>query len=138
MGVGRLAPHRVRAKYARALAEIPLPVRSREGTDPRTLVMIASATVADRELLFGLLPHHPRLWVVFAECDPPILGHLTGLSDATFNGGPGPGSVTAPGEPELHITAREHLDWTRLGGRAAQIKREAVAAWQAAQRECEG
>jgi hypothetical protein len=138
MGVGRLAPHRVRARYARALAEIPLPVRSREGTDPRTLVMIASATVADRELFFGLLPHHPRLWVVFAECDPPILGHLTGLSDATFNGGPSAGSATAPGEPELHITALEHLDWVRSDDRAARIKREAVAAWQAAQRECEG
>lgn len=28
MGVGNTAPHRVRAAYARALAALPLPVRS--------------------------------------------------------------------------------------------------------------
>ena len=65
--------HQVRDKSARALAANPLPVRSHAGSDPRALVMIASAVVADRELHFGILPHHPRLWVVFADHDPPIL-----------------------------------------------------------------
>jgi hypothetical protein len=98
--------------------------------------MIASAVVADRELCFGILAHQPRLWVVFADHDPPILGHLTGLTDATYS--PGLDSTDAPGEPELHITAREHLVWAVAEGRRAQITRAAVAAWQAAQRVCEG
>ena len=34
MGVGRLAPHRVRSAYAKALAAIPLPVRSFTGIEP--------------------------------------------------------------------------------------------------------
>lgn len=135
MGVGRLAPHRVRAEYARALAANPLPVRSHAGSDPRALVMIASAVVADRELHFGILPHHPRLWVVFADHDPPILGHLTGLTDAAHSTGLNP--ADAPGEPELHITAREHLGWAGAEGRRAQITHAAVTAWQAAQRVCE-
>jgi len=123
MGVGSRSPHRVRAAYARALAEIPLPVRSFEGVDRGALTMLAEVEIADRRLQFGFLRGVPRLWVVFVELDPPVLGHLTDL---------------ASGRPELHITELDHINWARQPGRAMRIKREAVTVWQAAQRECEG
>jgi hypothetical protein len=52
MGVGSLAPQRIRAKYARALAEIALPVRSLSRIDPAALIVIGSTEIAGR---------HPRL-----------------------------------------------------------------------------
>lgn len=129
MGVGRLAPHRVRAKYARALSEIPLPVRSFERIDPSALQILAETDIGDRRLRFGVLAATPRLWVAFTNDLPPVLGYLTGLTGLT-------GIRT--GSPELHITELDHLEWARHTGRVRQIKAAALAAWQAAQRECEG
>lgn len=127
MGVGRLAPHRVRAKYARALAEIPLPVRSFTGVEPSALLTLAEAEIGGRRVEFGVLAGTPRLWVSFPEHLPPVVGYLTGLDSA------------ADGDaPELHVTESDHLEWARHAGRAARIKTEALAVWRAAQRECEG
>lgn len=123
MGVGRRAPHQVRARYARALAEIPLPITSFSGIDPGGLVTIGEAEIGGRKLHFGLLYAIPRLWISFPDRLPPVLGFVTGLDAQTT---------------DLHITDLDHLEWARQAGRAAQIKREAVAVWQAAQRECEG
>lgn len=123
MGVGRLAPHRVRARYAQALKEIPLPVRSFAGIDPGGLTTVGEAEIAGRRVQFGVLYAIPRLWMTFPEHLPPVLGFLTGF-DCT--------------DPELHITELDHLGWARQPGRAAALKREAVAIWQAALRECEG
>lgn len=123
MGVGRLAPHRLRAKYARALAEIPLPVRTTSGLDAQALTMLAEATVADRGVQFGTLTEMPKLWVAFVAVDPPVLGYLTGL---------------AAGKPELHVTETAHLEWARTAGNSAALKREAMTVWAAVQRECEG
>lgn len=143
MGVGRLAPQRVRAKYARALAEIPLPVRSFADIDPSTLTKIGEATVADRMLWFGVIVGVPRVWVAFADNEigdqspgcpraavraprltvQSVIGYLTGFDD---------------GLPELHITELDHLDWARRPGLAGQIKRTAMTVRRAAQRECEG
>ncbi len=123
MGVGRLAPHRVRAKYARALAEIPLPVRTGPGLDARALTMIGEATVNGRRLHFGTLADMPKLWVAFAEIDPPVLGYVSGL---------------AAGSPELQITETAHLEWARTVGNTAAVEDEAMAIWRAVQRECEG
>ena len=123
MGVSRLAPHRVRAKYARALAEIPLPVRSITGIEPDALDVLAEVEVADRLLRFGVLAGTPRLWVTVDGHMPPMLGYLTSLDTRS---------------PELHVTERDHLEWTRHSGRAARIEREALRIWDAAQRECEG
>lgn len=123
MGVGRLAPHRIRAKYARALAEIPLPVRTGPSLGARALTMLGDATVDGRHLHFGTLADMPKLWVAFAELDPPVLGYLSGL---------------VSGSPELNITETSHLEWARSGGNTAAIKREAMVVWQAVQRECEG
>jgi hypothetical protein len=127
MGVGRLAPHRVWAKYARALAEIPLPVRSFTGIDPSALRILIEAEIAGRRVEFGILAGTPRLWVSFPDHLPPVLGYLTGLDGAVYGAA-----------PELHVTETDHLEWARHTGRAARIKHEALAAWQAAQRECEG
>jgi hypothetical protein len=124
MGVGRLAPHRVRARYAKALKEIPLPVRS---FDPSGLRVLAEVEIAGTRVEFGLLPGTPRLWVTLPERVPPLLGYVTGLD-----------SVAYGGAIELHVTETDHLEWARHTGRAARLKTEALAAWVAAQRECEG
>jgi hypothetical protein len=116
--------------YARALAEIPLPVRSFEGIDPSALQVLAEADIGDRRIRFGVLATTPRLWIAFTDELPPVLGYITGL----INPGPGAG----PGAPQLHITERDHLEWARHTGRVRQIKSTALAAWNAAQRECEG
>ncbi|WP_030144375.1 hypothetical protein [Glycomyces sp. NRRL B-16210] len=126
----------MRARYARALAEIPLPVRSFAGIDPCALTVLGETEIADRRLRFGVLVGTPRLWIALAESDsgvspegsvalsvPSVLGYLTGLDS---------------GAPELHITELDELDWSRKPGRAAQIKREAMTVWRSAQRECEG
>jgi hypothetical protein len=149
MGVGRLAPHRVRAKYARALAEIPLPVRSFERIDPSSLQLLAEADVGGRRLRFGVLAATPRLWIAFTEELPPVLGYLTGLvgaigptTDRMVGGATGLTtgltSGLGTGAPQLHITEPDHLEWARHPGRVRQIKTAALAAWNAAQRECEG
>ncbi|WP_030160444.1 hypothetical protein [Glycomyces sp. NRRL B-16210] len=143
MGIGRLAPHRVRAKYARALSEIPLPVRSFAGIDPGALTILGEAEIAGRCLKFGILESLPRMWAVLGDevpegeetppepknlaardrIPPTVLGFLTGFDTD---------------RPELHITELDYLEWARQSGRAARIKREATAIWQAAQRECDG
>ncbi|MDN3241841.1 hypothetical protein [Glycomyces tritici] len=128
MGVGRLAPHQVRARYAQALKEIPLPVRSFTGIDPGGLTPVGEAEIAGRRVQFGVLYAIPRLWITFPEHLPPILGFLTG-----FDGTAGDAMRT-----ELHVTELDHLDWARQPGQAATLKRAAADIWRAAQRECEG
>jgi hypothetical protein len=99
-----------------------LPVRSFTGIDPSELRMLAEAEIAGSRVEFGILVGSPRLWVTFPERIPPVLGYLTGHDSA---GG-------------AHSTETDHLEWARRSGRAARIKAEALAAWQAAQKECEG
>jgi hypothetical protein len=123
MGVGRLAPHRVRARYAKALAKIPLAITSFSGIDPTALVTIGETEIADRRVQFGLLYAIPRLWITFPDHLPPVPGFVTGFHTES---------------PDLHITDLDHLAWARHTGRAERLTREAVAAWRAAQRECEG
>jgi hypothetical protein len=113
----------LRAKYARALAEIPLPVRSFERIDPSALQILAETDIGDRRLRFGVLAATPRLWVAFTNDLPPVLGYITDL---------------ATGAPQLHITELDHVEWARHTGRARAIKAAALAAWHAAQKECEG
>jgi hypothetical protein len=162
MGIGRLAPHRVRAKYARALAEIPLPVRSFERIDPSALQILAETDIGDRRIQFGVLAATPRLWIAFTDEVPPVLGYLTGLiglskgtgvgtgtgagaGAGTYAGtgsgvgtGAGTGAGSSSGGLQLHITELDHLEWVRHTGRARRIKTAALAVWNAAQRECEG
>lgn len=123
MGVGRLAPHRVRAKYARALAEIPLPVRSFTGIDPAALRVVAEVVIADRRLEFGVLTGSTRLWIIAPDHLPPVMGHVTGLES---------------GPTAVHITEPDHLDWARHPGRCHRLMAAAITAWQGAQREWEG
>lgn len=149
MGVGRLAPHRVRARYAQALKEIPLPVKSFGGIDPEGLATVAETHIGGRRVRIGVLYAIPRLWITFPDILPPVLGFVTGFATGFYRaagdrpilgaasadqGAPGLGT----GRAELHITEPDHLDWARQPGRAQAIKHEAIAAWLAAQRECEG
>lgn len=147
MGVGRLAPYRVRARYAKALKEIPLPVRSFTGIEPAALHTLAEAEIGGRRVEFGILAGTPRLWVSCPEHLPPVIGYLTGLDSAAFNSAVFNSaefnsavfnSATGSVALELHITETDHLEWARHTGRAARIKTEGLAAWQAAQRDCEG
>ncbi|WP_205326715.1 hypothetical protein [Glycomyces sp. YM15] len=128
MGVGRRAPQRIRARYARALREIPLPVKSFGRVDPAGLTAVAEVEIAGRRVQFGVLYAIPRLWITFPEHLPPMLGFITGFDCTAAD------SATA----ELHVTEPDHLDWARRPGHAAALKREASATWLAAQRECEG
>ena len=123
MGVGRLAPHRVRARYAKALSRIPLPVRSFSGIDPDSLGILGEIEIDDRRLRVGILYALPRLWIVVPESVPPVLGFVHRLET---------------GRPELHVTEPDHLEWARRAERVARIEREAIAIWQAAQRDCDG
>ncbi len=123
MGVSRLAPHRIRARYKQALAEIPLPVRSFDRIDPAALTVIGETVIAERRLRFGILAQVPRLWVTVPDQVPPVLGYLTGLDT---------------GRPDLHITELDHFDWARQSGRGAHIKRAALTARKTAHRTCEG
>ena len=123
MGVGRLAPHRITARYAKALAEIPLPVRSLTRIGPGGLAIVAETVIDDRRIRFGVLYAIPRLWITVPDGLPPVIGFVTGFDTE---------------RPELHITEPDHIEWARHPGRAARIKREAVTAWKAAQRECRG
>lgn len=127
MGLGRSAPHRARARYAKALKEIPLPLRSFGGVDPGLVTVIAETEIADRSLQFGVIAQVPRLWILAPGHNPPVVGFLTGLDT-------GSGSSRL----DLNITELDHLDWASHPGRAARIKREALAAWTAAHRTCEG
>lgn len=124
MGVGRIAPHRVRARYAQALRSIPLPVRSFGAVDPGGLTTIGEAEIDDRLVRFGVLFAIPRLWITFPEQVPTLLGFVTGFDGAA--------------KPELHLTEPDHLAWARKPRRTHALKREAAAAWEAAQRDCEG
>lgn len=140
MGVGRLAPYRIRARYAQALKEIPLPVRSFGGIDPAALTTVGEADIAGRRVQFGKLYAIPRLWITLPDQIPPVLGFLTGFDcTATDHVENGPtAAVRTTANPELHITALDHLDWARHPNRAAALKREACTAWLATQKEYEG
>ncbi|MEU6860352.1 hypothetical protein AB0B28_15960 [Glycomyces sp. NPDC046736] len=135
MGLGRSAPHRARARYAKALKEIPLPVRSFTGVDPSSVTVIGETEISDRTLHFGVITQIPRLWILAPGHVPPVVGFLTGLRPELDSE---PDSAQGTSRIDLHITELDHLDWASHPGRAARIKREALAAWTAAHRTCEG
>lgn len=122
MGVGRFAPHRVRARYAKALKEIPLPVRSFAGIDPDSLVILGEVEIDDRLVRIGILYAIPRLWIVVPEHVPPVLGFVDGIET---------------GRPALHVTEPDHLEWSRRRGRGIRITHEAIVIWRGAQRDCD-
>jgi hypothetical protein len=102
------------------------------------------------------------LWIAFTDELPPVLGYLAGLTGQSTRTGTGlstgagagtgadigtgsgsgsglnSGSGLSTSVPQLHITELDHLEWARHTGRTRQIKTAALAAWNAAQRECEG
>ncbi|GAB3997446.1 hypothetical protein GCM10029992_20350 [Glycomyces albus] len=123
MGLGRKAPHRVRTAYAHALAQIPLPVRAISAPVAEALTVLGTTEIGGRPIQYGTATTAPRLWVAFADATPPVFGYLTGL---------------ATGRPTLHVTDQRHLNWTRTGDRADQLKRHGLALWRDAQRTCQG
>lgn len=123
MGVGRTAPHRVRAAYARALAQIPLPVRSVSAPVPEVLTVLGQAEIGDRIVQYGTMTDAPKLWVAFPVLAPPVFGYLTGLVSE---------------EPQLRITDSEHLAWSREPGHTEALLRHGLEVWREARRCCEG
>ena len=123
MGVGRTAPHRIRAAYARALASIPLPVRSVSAPIDEAMTVLGRAEIDDRDVHYGTITTAPRLWMAFPGQQPPIFGYITGLADEA---------------PILHITAPQHLLWTRRADRSEALLRHGLEVWREVQRWCEG
>ena len=123
MGLGRKAPHRSRAAYARALAAIPLPVRAISAPVPETLTVLGTAEIGGRVIQYGTLAEAPRLWIAAPEAPPPVFGYLTGL---------------VAERPTLHVTVDAHLAWTRETDHTEQLKQHGLAVWHEAQRWCEG
>ncbi|GAB3995913.1 hypothetical protein GCM10029992_14470 [Glycomyces albus] len=123
MGLGRRAPHRSRAAYAAALAQIPLPVRAVSVPVEEALTVLGTTEISGRTVQFGTLAEAPRLWVAFPDATRPVFGYLTGLPS---------------GSPLLQVTDKSHLAWTRAGDHTEQLNRAGLEVWRAAQRWCEG
>jgi hypothetical protein len=123
MGVGRLAPHRVRERYAKALKAIPLPIRTFTGVAPDALVSVGETAIAGRRIEFAILPGTPRLWITAPDLVPPVIGYATGFETRLL---------------DVHLTEPDHRDWACGPGRVATLKRAAFDAWTRAQRTCEG
>ncbi|WP_199044179.1 hypothetical protein [Glycomyces salinus] len=123
MGVGRRAPHRVRAAYAHALEAIPLPVRAISAPVEEALTVLGTAEIGGRTVQFGTTIAAPRLWVAFADAIPPVFGYLSGL-------------VTS--QPQLHLTTEAHRDWTGQADHTDTLIGHGLAVWHEAQRWCEG
>ena len=123
MGVGRRAPHRTRAAYARALAALPLPVRAITAPIEETLTVLGTARIGGRTVQFGTLTAAPRLWVAFPDQAPPVFGYLTGL---------------VAEQPILHLTDQTHCEWTNQPAHTEALKQHGLEVWRCAQRTCEG
>ncbi|HEU5129734.1 MAG TPA: hypothetical protein VFU12_17275 [Glycomyces sp.] len=123
MGVGRTAPHRVRAAYLRALTALPIPDRSPRVPAPVPLTVLATATAAGRDLAFCTYTASPRLWVACNATAPTPFGFLTGLSS---------------GEPDLWISDYAHEAWIRESDHTAQIRAVALRVWEDCIRACDG
>ena len=123
MGLGRNAPHRNRAAYARALAQIPLPVRAITAPAEEALTVLDTAVIGGRTIQFGTLTTAPRLWVAFTDQAPPVFGYLTGL---------------VAEQPILHLTAETHCEWTNQPAHTEALKQHGLEVWRTVQRTCEG
>ncbi|GAB3995470.1 hypothetical protein GCM10029992_12790 [Glycomyces albus] len=123
MGIGRKAPHRVRTSYARALAQIPPPVRSIGAPAHEALTVLGQTEIEGRLVQFGILTAAPRLWVAFPETAPSVFGYLTGL---------------VADDPQLHLTEPVHQHWALHPGRSETVRRHGLAVWHEAKRTCEG
>lgn len=121
MGLGRKAPHRARAAYARVLAQIPLPVRAISTPVEEALTVLDQTEIGGRTVQFGTLATAPRLWVAFADAAPPVFGYLTGL---------------AASDPQLHLTTPAHQHWATRPGRSDAIRAHALTVWHQAQQDC--
>lgn len=147
MGVGRKAPHRTRAAYARALAAIPLPVRAISAPVTEALTVLGTAEIGGRTVQYGTATAAPRLWVAFADVTPPVVADagppvVAGAPRPVATGAAPPVFGYLSGlvgeQPTLHVTDQRHLNWTRTGDRAEQLKRHGLAVWRDAQRTCQG
>ena len=123
MGVGRLASHRARERYAKALKAIPLPIRTLTGSDRDAMVSVGETAIAGRRIEFAILPGTPLLWITAPDLFPPVIGYVTGFETRLL---------------DVHLTEPGHIDWASGPGRVAALKRAAFDAWTSAQRTCEG
>ncbi|MCH7231839.1 hypothetical protein L0U85_13390 [Glycomyces sp. L485] len=121
--MSRFSPPRVRAAYAKALAQVPIPAQTVAAPDPSALTVLGSATIDGRAVEFGVCADAPRLWVAFADAEPALLGFLSGL---------------VVGEPDLWVCETTHLSWIRAGTNAPEVKRAAAKVWFDCQKFCEG
>ena len=157
MNLARYAPHRLRARYLRALRVLPGPAPVPEPTpetapetapetvpeltpgpeaapepmpgpvDPRHLTVLGRAWINRQRLIFGTHTDAPRMWVAFCDPHPEAEPSMIGYFT---------GLVTD--EIDLHICGHEHRAWVSEGEHTAHLKRAAARIWTDCQRHCEG
>jgi hypothetical protein len=123
MSLSRYAPYRLRARYLRSLASLPIPADPPEAIDPSRLTVLGRAWIDRRRVLFGTVTDAPRLWAVFTDPEPTVIGYFTGLLD---------------GEPDLWLCDDAHRAWTLEGENTRHLKRAAARVWSDCRRDCEG
>ncbi|GAB3655557.1 hypothetical protein [Glycomyces tarimensis] len=114
---------RVHARYLTALQAMPIPVNLPDRPEADRLTVLGADTIADREVRFGTVSSAPRLWIAFAEVEPPLLGFMTGL---------------VAGEPDLWICEDAHRAWAFDPANARSLKLAGARVWLSCISECEG
>ncbi|WP_026928622.1 hypothetical protein [Glycomyces tenuis] len=123
------APHRIRARYLRALKSMPIPVSLADPPDPARLTVLGTEPVGDRLVHFGTVASAPRLWMALSgagpavEVDGRLLGYVTGL---------------VVGEPDLWVCDGAHRDWVFDAANSRELKRAASRVWFSCVQDCEG
>jgi len=116
---------RSRARYIEALKAIPLPVRYTDPSDPPLpidlagLPVLATETVAERQVRFSLIVGQTRFRLTFTDTHPNLIGSVINLS-AT--------------RARLVIAGPLHTEWA-LANEPALID-HAIRIWNADTRTC--
>ncbi|GAB3659380.1 hypothetical protein [Glycomyces tarimensis] len=113
-------PHRIRARYLRALRVLPLQAGLPGPIDPDRLTVLGTDTIAGRTVKFGTMTSAPRMWIAFADIEPALLGYMTGL---------------VVGEPDLWICETAHRDWVLEGDNTRRLNEAAAVVWFACERD---
>lgn len=121
----RYGARRIRARYARALQSIPLPVRAGRSDpvlliDPAGLPVLATEAVDERRVRFSLVVGQARLRLTFGDVDPDLVGHVVDLDSPC---------------PRLVVSTPLHTEWALANAEALTASARRV--WAEAWRSCD-